>query len=451
MSRHIDIEITSIQNDTATWRAAGARAPKGSVATSILGSSATVGAILRAEIEQFMEGVEIVSVAPPRTASPVDPKQERIALLTPTRTGPDVQVTYAPKGRGRRNGDRPDRADRADRPARADRRERPAAAGRRSTPRERVTTEAGAPGSDRRTRERPVRERPARDRRPARGTGAVAGAEGPTRGRGGVPGERRTRPVGPPVVTTHRNAFLATLSSEHIPIAEELLRGGLPGVRKALDEQIKTATAQGRATVNAEAITRVAEELLGRANLANWKDRAAGAIAAGKELRLRDLRPVVTSARTVILDEEGKAQLKELQQALTQRITALREEWNAKLAKAVESHDVVEALTLTARAPEPTARVGSDVATRIAAMASEALTADADPAQWRRIVTAAIPSPICRLIKPSGVPEDEETRTLAVRSAGSIPEIAKLLGMRVPPPPTPTRAPRKVSPPRRSS
>lgn len=467
MSRHIDIEITSIGDDTATWRAAGARAPKGSVATTILGTSAAVGTVFRAEIEQFMEGVEIISVAPPRTASPVDPRQERLSLLTPAPSGPDVQVTYAPKGRGRRDGDRPARrdrpagGDRRDRPAGgerrerstgSDRRERPAGSERRSTPRERIPTETGSAGPD-----KPIRERPARERRPARTDGPARTertgprTERPPRGRSDAPGDRRSRPVGPPVVTTHRNAFLATLTSEHLPIAEELLRGGMPAVRKALDDQIKTATAQGRATVNAEAITHVAEEMLGRANLANWKDRAAGAIGAGKELRLRDLRPVVTSARTVILDDEGKAQLKELQQSLTLRVTALRDEWNAKLARALEDKNVVEALTLTARPPEPTSRVSSDTATKIAALASEALTADADPDLWRRIVTAAIPSPLCRLIRPSGVPDDEETRTLARRSAGSIPEIAKLLGMKVPPPPPPTRAPRRVSPPRRSS
>ena len=44
-----------------------------------------------------------------------------------------------------------------------------------------------------------------------------------------------------------------------------------------------------------------------------WKDRAAGAIGAGRELRLRDLRAVVTSAKTVSLDDEARVQLKELQ------------------------------------------------------------------------------------------------------------------------------------------
>lgn len=451
MSRKIDIEITSISGETATWRAAGAREPKGVVNVSLLGAATNVGTIYRAEIEQFMEGVDVLSVAPPRSASPLDPRQERLALLTPEPKGPDVQVTYAPKGRGRRDdgaGRRDGGAPRRDgtRPSRPERRDRTSTASRHES-----RTPAAGAGDDQRTTAGGASSRPAarapRERRPSARTERPAGRSRPA----GGPTDRRSRPEGPPVTTVHRNAFLATLTSEHLPIAEELLRGGMPAVRKALDDQNRTATAQGRDTVNAEAITRVAEEMLGRANLANWKDRAAGALSAGKELRLRDLRAVVTSAKTVILDDEGKAQFKELQQALTVRVTALRDEWNAKLQRALEGRHVLEALELTVRTPEPSARVSSEAATKIAALASESLSAELEGATWRAIVTAAISSPICRLIKPTGIPDDDESRALAVRSAGSIPEIAKLLGMRVPPPPTPTRASRRSVPPRRST
>jgi len=64
----------------------------------------------------------------------------------------------------------------------------------------------------------------------------------------------------------------------------------MPSVRAAVAEQNKNATAQGRPTIDATTIDRIAEELLGKTNLALWKDRAAGAIGAGRELRLRDLR-----------------------------------------------------------------------------------------------------------------------------------------------------------------
>jgi len=245
------------------------------------------------------------------------------------------------------------------------------------------------------------------------------------------------------MTTTHRNALLATLSPEQLPVAEQLLRGGMPAVRAAVAEQNKNASAQGRPPVDAATIDRIAEELLGRTNLALWKDRAAGAIGAGKEFRLRDLRAVVTSAKTVSLDEESRAQLKELQGSLTTRLEALRTQWTANLEAAVAAKNVPEALRLVARPPDLSTRVSADMAARVVALTSEALNSEQDSAHWRQIVTLASETSIRRNVKPQGIPDDDESRTVALKNAGAIPELAKLLGMKVPPPPPPTRAPRR--------
>ena len=77
--------------------------------------------------------------------------------------------------------------------------------------------------------------------------------------------------------------------------------------------------------------------MLARTNLALWKDKAAGAIGAGRELRLRDLRAVVTAAKTVSLDDEAKVQQKELQSSLSARLEILRTQWNERLETAVTS------------------------------------------------------------------------------------------------------------------
>jgi hypothetical protein len=245
------------------------------------------------------------------------------------------------------------------------------------------------------------------------------------------------------MTTTYRNALLATLSPEQLPVAEQLLRGGMPAVRTAVAEQNKNAAAQGRPTIDPTTIDRIAEELLSKTNLALWRDRAAGAIGAGRELRLRDLRAVVTSAKTVSLDEESRAQLKELQASLTTRLDTLRTQWNEKLESALASKNVPEALRLVARPPDMSTRVSADIAARVVAMTSEALGAEQDGAQWRQIVTLAAETSIRRNVKPQGIPNDEESRVVALKNAGAIPELAKLLGMKVPPPPPPTRAPRR--------
>ena len=66
-----------------------------------------IGNVYRADIEQYMEGIEVLSVMAPKTASPLDPKQRASLNCIPeTKKGPDVVVTYAAKGRGpRRDGD----------------------------------------------------------------------------------------------------------------------------------------------------------------------------------------------------------------------------------------------------------------------------------------------------------------------------------------------------------
>ena len=417
MSRRIEIEITSINGEVATWRAAGAKLPKGSLATSLLPSGTTAGAEFRADVEQNMEGVEILAVLPVKSASPLDLRGERITIVAKAPTGPDIQVTYASKGgKGRRDGDGP--------------------RGRRD-------------GDD---------ARPRRDDKGSRGPRA-GGPAGEGADKGGRPARPRTndrrgprpeRPVGPPLLTVHRNAFLATLNPEQLPVAEQLLRGGLPAVRTAVAEQNKTATAQGRTTVNADAIDRIATDLLGKANLAMWKDRAAGAQSAGRDLRLRDLRPVVTSAKTVSLDEEARAMLKDLQAQLTAQIDVLSSEWLAKIATAIETKNALEALTLAARPPEFRMQVASESAAAIAALASESLNETLAPAQWIVLVQAAVASPMHRTIKPSGIPADDACRNEAIKVAGAVPELAKLLGMKVPPPPPRTITPRRPRPATRS-
>ena len=407
MSRRIEIEITSLNGDVATWRAAGAKLPKGVLQASLVPGGPVVGSVYRADIEQFMEGIEVLSVMPPKTASPLDPRKERIELIVSEKSTPDVTVTYASKGRGpRRDGD--ERGERGD--------------GRRDG-----AKRGARPGTKERSSERgPRPDRPRGDR-----------SARPGRERSGPPGA-------PPVTTTYRNAYLATLSPEQLPVAEQLLRGGMPSVRAAVAEQNKNATAQGRPTIDPGTIDRIAEDLLPKTTLAMWKDRAAGALGAGKELRLRDLRAVVTSAKTTTLDDEARAQLKELQAALSARLDILRTQWTERLDAAMTSNNVAEALRLVARPPDSSTRVSSETATALVAMVSAALTADQDVTVWSELVNLTVETSIRRNVKPLGIPANDAAKALAVKNAGAIPEFAKLLGMKVPPPPPPTRAPRRT-------
>ena len=63
------------------------------------------------------------------------------------------------------------------------------------------------------------------------------------------------------------------------------------------------------------------------------------------------------------------------------------------------------------------------------------MTAEALPADWLAILTAVAASPVRRNVTPAGIPDDGSVRSAAMNAAGMVPNLAKLLGLRIPPPP----------------
>lgn len=424
MAHRIDIELTAqVSPDAWTWRAAGARQPRGTVAAALVPDSTAPGAVLRAEVETTLDGTTVLALTPKR--SKVDERPaDRIEVLGTPRSGPDVNVVLAPKGRGEQRGGR-SRGD-----AGAGRRREPAA-GRTDSGRSRPGTEGGRvrPGAEG-GRVRPGTEggRDRTDRRAGRG------------GRSGRPQ--------PAASTAHRNAVLAALRPEELPVAEQLLRGGIPAVRQAIEEQNARARADGRAEVTPAPLLAMAERLLPVVNLAAWKDRAATARAADKDLPLRELRSVVAASSTVILDEEGRELAASLRTQLDARVTALRERWVSRIVTALDEGRVVDALQASVRAPEPATRLPAELAVRLAEAAGAALRPDASSEEWLAVLAVVVETPVRRSVKPAGLPADADERVLAAArsAAGTVPELARLLGIPIPPPPGPRRpAPRRAT------
>ena len=74
MSNRIEVELTSRREDgTWTWRAAGARQPKGVVEGSLLPEGAKVGDVLKAEAEVGIDGIQLVSVTAGTTRARKEP------------------------------------------------------------------------------------------------------------------------------------------------------------------------------------------------------------------------------------------------------------------------------------------------------------------------------------------------------------------------------------------
>ena len=85
MSRRIDVELTSRAADGSwTWRAAGARQPKGTVEGTLVPSGEGVGAVLRADVEVGLEGIEIISLTAAKPLRSPEKTEGRIEAVSYT-------------------------------------------------------------------------------------------------------------------------------------------------------------------------------------------------------------------------------------------------------------------------------------------------------------------------------------------------------------------------------
>ncbi len=408
--------------DVASGRGQAAR---GTVAGDLVPDGTAVGTILRAEVESTLDGMSVIALLPAKgkeTPKPI----ERIEIL-PGLPSRDRTCQWCSQGSPRAADARATGIDRTeiDRgaiepTARGARRAGEHGANRRPT----VPLPGVRDGRARGAIRRPAARRPARP---------GAGGHDGTDGAGVARASGRPQPS-----TAYRNAALASLRPEQLPVAEQLLRGGIPAVRQAINEQ-NERVADGRAEVTPGPLLTMAEELLPAVNLANWKDRASAAKNAGKDVALRELRSIVASASTVSLDEEGREFAAALRTSLDQRVTALRDGWVARMSTALDEGRVAEALRISARPPEPAARLSAELAVRLSEQAGQAMSAETPAAEWLAVLEVVVESPVRRTVKPAGIPHNPDEALLAAarQASGMVPELARLLGIPIPPRPDP--------------
>lgn len=412
MSRRFDIELTSARPDgTWTWRAAGAQQPKGVLDGAIIPAGIGVGAVLRAEAENDVDGITVLSVTPIKGR---EGKSNLLALIPSDKPFEAVTQQLARKERGargdrgdRRPGDRRDRgerrpSDRGDRPDR-DRRDR----------------------DDRRGPRRPEGDRPDRGPRADRRPRFDAPPELPQR-----PRPKRLRPG-----RTHRNAVLKGLSEAERTIAERLLQGGIPAVRQALTEQNRRLAAEGQAPIDDKGILKIAEDLQPALRVAEWRDRADAAMSDIDELDLRDLRSVVVAADDpmVARDDTTRELAERLKAALVHKQEQELAQWLGDIDAALGVGRVVRALKLSSQPPKAGIRFPADLAGRLAAAANENLTTDALAERWVAVLEAAAFSPIRQLVAPTAKPAQVTDELLATvkRLGPALPKVAALFDLAV--------------------
>jgi hypothetical protein len=414
MSRRIDIELTSSRDDGSwTWRAAGAREPRGTLDNALVPGGAQVGDVLRAEIDGYLDRMSVVAVLPPRAPRR---EPERLELHSAGSERPLVTTTLVRertderRSQGRR-GDRRERGDRSERGGRGDRGDRREATGRR----ERGDRERGR--SDRDGRRPAAARQEGRHERPERPAPPPAETK---------PKPKRLRPG-----KAHRTALLEAVSPEQRPIAEQLLQGGIPAVRQAIEKQNESLRAEGKTEVKAEQLLRVAEELRYRAAAAVWRDRAEAAVAAVDELDLRDLRSVVNAAGDAGRDEEARALAAQLREALANRVEKEHAAWLADLADTLRAGRVVRALRLSSRPPKAGAPIPGDLANQLVEGSAAALTAETGQERWATVLDALAFSPIRRRVVPQSLPTklSPELRATVARLGTRLPEIAHIFAI----------------------
>lgn len=408
MSKRIDIELTSNRGDgTWTWRAAGAKTPKGTLNGSILDVGAKTGDTIKVEAEFDLDGVEILSLVKTKEKTV---RGNLLQIIGSEKEFQPVTQKLADKSKDRkpkRDGDRKPRRDGDKRP-----------------PRE------GAEGEK------------SGDRRPRRPS-FTAPPELPKR-----PAAKRLKPK-----RVHRAAVLDTLPVEQRGVAERALTGGIKAVRDAVKEQNEQLKKEGKPLVPAEGLISMAQELLPKLRVAEWLDKAEAAKADIELLDLRDLRQVVVGADDpmVVRDETTRALATELKAALKTRQEFEQTRWLEDIKSALAVSRVIRALKISSEPPKAGQPFPAELGAQLAVAASASLSSETAPDRFSAVLEAIAFSPVRGQVKLAAVPPTTNEAMLSTvkRVAPLVPQIASMFGITVAPganSPRPLRPTRPVRP-----
>ncbi len=413
MSRRLDIELTSTRDDgTWTWRAAGAKVPKGVLVATLLPNESKIGDVLKIEADFDIDGITVLSVITQRD------KSQKATLLQMIDDKPFVGVTekLAKKSRD----DKPRRGKQGPRTDRPDREPR----------------EHREPRADRPVREPRVPREPRADRKSFPPTPEV-----PKR-----PIAKRLKPK-----RVHRSAVLASLPVEQRAVAERALAGGLAAVRDAIKKQNAELRKEGKPEVKADGLVSMASDILPKLRVAEWLDKAEAAKLEIELLDLRDLRAVVAGSDDpmVVRDETTRVLAGELKIALKVHQEKEMNQWINDMKSAVEVSRVVRALKLSGEPPKAGVLFPAELGGQIAKAATDSLASDAGADRWIAVLEALAFSPIRAQVKPAAAPvaTTDTLRETVKRLAPLLPQIAALFGIEVAPG---AQAPRPLRPPRQA-
>ncbi|MDP6299136.1 MAG: hypothetical protein QF388_06950, partial [Acidimicrobiales bacterium] len=343
MSSRLEIEITSkVDESLHTWRAVGAKEPKGVIKTVLLPTGSEIGQTFRVEAEFLLDGIEIISVFPPKA------KREEPQLLEIIGSGNNdgsVTTSLVAKRKRKKSGGKQRASQNSDK-ARRNNQERK---------KTRITSKT-----------KPKRK--SRTFKPPRG--------------------KRLKPK-----RRNRNDFLDSLPVLHRPLARELMRGSIPKLRDTL----KTMDLP---TGFNEPILDYAEKLVIKLKAAEWLDRAEAVDKTSDTIDLQDFRSVVAASQSSAKSSEALVLKEKLELALKKRIEREHEDWLKIIQSALEEGKLVRALNFSSRPPKAGAQLPEELALELARQAGEALNSETPTNRWAIVAEAIAFSPIRLKVHP---------------------------------------------------
>ncbi len=390
MSRRIEVELTSQRDDgTWTWRAAGAKEPKGTLDGDLLYNGASVGDVCRADADFEIDGIFVTAVSLPKNRSG-RPDDERIEVLGSGRDFDAVTMQLAKKGRrDKRKGGRRQQNDKASKE------------GSNRKPRR----------QDKRPDSKPRQSRKTRDETPAK------------------PKAKKLKPG-----RVHRKSLIDSLPEEQRVIAEQVSRGGIAAVRKEIEVQNVRAAEEGLAEVRADALITLAESLLPQLQIAEWRDRADAALSSIEDVDIRDLRTVLVAAEDAARDEESRRLADQIRAGLNERLEKAQVEWHEEIRSALKEDRVVRALRLSSRPAKAGSPLPPDIAEILTIQANQALGGDVSQQRLGIVLEAIAFSPIRPYVALAHVPAEPGKELLETirKIADRVPEIALRFGIEPP-------------------
>ena len=361
MSRRISIELTSNKGDgTWTWRAAGAREPRGLISDDMIPKGAGINSVFTAEVQSDMDGIAVLAVIETedtRTAP------ETIEVLGTGKRSTGVNFKGGGRGRGKGRGD---------------------------------GFGSGGFGGD----GDQSRQKQQGGRRKGRSQGA--GQDRPA----------RLRPA-----RVHRKKWLASVPPEHAALAEQIASGrGIPNERGEASEKVG-GSENGRSPERDSAPEKdfasekgnladkdVSAKLLSEYRMAEWQDRADLVLSNFEKIDLAEIRMLVADSDTCARTPETRSQAKVAKQKLAERTERQHGEWLADLATHLSEGRVLRALRVSGQPPKAGVPLPLDLVKWLTKAATDILTPEAQPDRWEITLQALAVSPVRRLVRPRQPP-----------------------------------------------